>query len=128
MTLALRSPNEAYRRVEFDARVSGSDPRHLTELCYEQLIGSLGSAVFGQERGDNAAKSQALTRALSAVTALQLGVSGEGATPDALRHMYEAARRTILDSALNFDPPKLTGLRQDFIDISRALSSAASQT
>ena len=123
--LALRSPSEAYRRVDFDARVSGSDPRHLVGLCYEQLISSLGSAIFGAERGDNQAKSQALTRALSAITALQLGVSGEGATPDALRHMYESARRTILDNVLDFDGGQVGSLRQDFVDIARAMIGAA---
>jgi flagellar protein FliS len=35
-------------------------------LCYEQLIGSLGSAIMAASRADNQAKSQALTRALRA--------------------------------------------------------------
>ena len=29
---ALRSPTEAYRRVDFDARISGADPRQLETL------------------------------------------------------------------------------------------------
>lgn len=122
--LALRSPNEAYRRVDFDARVEGSDPRHLVGLCYEQLISSLGSAIFAQERGDNALKSKSLTRALSAITALQLGVSGDDSMAQALRHLYEAARCAILDSALNFDAGKLGTIRKDFIDIAHAMNSS----
>ena len=122
--LALRSPHEAYRRVDFDARVEGADPRHLVGLCYEQLVSSLGTAVFAQARSDNAMKSQALTRALSAVTALQLGVTGDDGMAQALRHLYEATRRTILDSALFFDAEKLGIVRQDFIDISRAINQA----
>jgi flagellin-specific chaperone FliS len=122
--LAQRSPNEAYRRVDFDARVEGSDPRHLVGLCYEQLIASLGSAIFAQDRGDNSLKSQAITRGLSAITALQLGVSGEDATAKALRHLYEATRRAILDSAIKFDAAMLGRIRQDFIDIARAMNVA----
>jgi len=122
--LATRSPHEAYRRVDFDARVEGADPKHLVNLCYEQLISSLGTAVFAQERGDNSLKSQALTRGLSAITALQLGVSGEDATAKALRHLYEATRRAILDSAIEFDGKILGTIRNDFIEISRAMNVA----
>lgn len=125
--LAIRSPHEAYRRVDFDARVEGADPRHLVGLCYEQLVSSLGSAIFAQERGDNSLKSRALTRALSAITALLLGVSGEDDTARALRHLYEAARRAILDSAVKFDGAILGTIRQDFIEISRAMNLSASQ-
>lgn len=120
--LAIRSPHEAYRRVDFDARVEGADPRHLVGLCYEQLISSLGSAIFADERRDNSLKSQALTRALSAITALQLGVSGEDATAQALRHLYEATRRAVLDSALQFDAGVLGTIRQDFLEIWRAMN------
>jgi flagellin-specific chaperone FliS len=123
--LASRSPNEAYRRVDFDARVEGSDPRHLVGLCYEQLVSSLGSAIFAQERRDNSLKSQALTRALSAITALLLGIAGEDAMAQALRHLYEATRRAVLDSAIQFDAEKLGTIRQDFIEISRAMNAAA---
>ena len=122
--LATRSPNEAYRRIDFDARVEGADPRHLVGLCYEQLISSLGSAIFAQERSDNSLKSQSLTRALSAITALQLGVSGETVTAKALHHLYEAARRAILDSAIQFNGEILSTIRNDFIEISRAMNIA----
>ena len=122
--LMQRSPHEAYRRVDFDARVEGADSRHLVQLCYEQLIGALGSAIFAQGNGDNLLKSQSLTRALSAVTALQLGVSGDGAMATALRTLYEAARKSILDSALQFDAAMLERIRADFIDIAQATKSA----
>jgi flagellar protein FliS len=123
--LATRSPHEAYRRVDFDARVAGADPGQLVTLCYEQLISALGTAVYANGLGDNLLKSQSLTRALSAITALQLGVSGESGVASALRQLYEAARRSILDSALTFDEKALGIIRQDFIDISRAMQSAA---
>jgi flagellar protein FliS len=123
--LANRSPHEAYRRIDFDARVEGADPKHLVGLCYEQLVSSLGSAIFAQERSDNSLKSQALTRALSAITALQLGVSGESITAKALHHLYEATRRAILDSAIQFNGEILGTIRKDFIEISRAMNIAA---
>ena len=119
--IAQTNPLEAYRRVDFDARVAGADPAQLVLLCYEQLIGSLGSALFAAERGDNAFKSQSLTRALAALTALRLGVSGTGGIAPALLQMFEAARKAVHDSVLAFDPQTIGLIRQDFIEISRAM-------
>jgi flagellin-specific chaperone FliS len=119
--MAQTNPLEAYRRVDFDARVAGADPAQLALLCYEQLIGSLGSALFAAERADNSLKSQSLTRALAALTALQLGVSGTGGVAPALLQMFEAARKAVLDSVLVFDPQTIGLIRQDFIEISRAM-------
>lgn len=122
--LARHNPQDAYRRVDFDARVSGADPMELVAVCYEQLIASLGTALFAHDRGDNAAKSRAITRAVSAVTALQLGVAGDEGVAGALRHFYEAARRALLDSVLTFDPRKINQVRQDFTEIAGAFAGA----
>ena len=119
--IAQTNPLEAYRRVDFDARVAGADPAQLVLLGYEQLIGSLGSALFAAERGDNRLKSQSLTRALAALTTLRLGVSGTGGIAPALLQMFEAARKAVLDSVLAFDPQTIGLIRQDFIEISRAM-------
>lgn len=121
--LALRNPSEAYRRVDFDARVEGADPASLVLLCYETLTAALGSAIFAAERGDNRAKSAAITRALSAVTALQMGVRGEDGVTQAIRVFLEAGRRTVLDSAISFDATRIATLRQDFEDIRAALAA-----
>lgn len=115
------SPLEAYRRIDFDARVAGADPVQLVALCYEQLIGSLGSALFAAARADNRLKSQSLTRALSALTALKLGVSGSEAIAPALLQMFESARQAMLDSVMAFDPRTIALIRQDFTEISRAM-------
>jgi hypothetical protein len=122
--LASRSPQETYRRIDLDARVTGGDPRELVALSFEQLIGALGTSVTASERGDNALKSRSLTQALSAIVALEMGIAGDHAVTGALRHFYEAARRTVLDSAIRFDRDALAGLRQDFIDIARAMQAA----
>lgn len=119
----LRSPQEAYRRIDFDARVAGADSRQLVALCYEQLTAALGSALFAQERGDNSLKSQSLTRALAALTALQLGVNGDQPIAPALIQLYDSARRAVLDSALAFDAPTITEIRNDFLEIGKAITS-----
>lgn len=119
--LAVRSPAETYRKVDFDARVSGAEPQQLVALCYEHLVSSLASAVFAHEHNDNRAKSQALTRALSALTALQLGVDASAPLAPALHQLYESARRSVLNSVLAFDPRTIGTIRDDFAEIARAM-------
>ncbi|GFE75114.1 flagellar export chaperone FliS [Novosphingobium sp. TCA1] len=115
------SPVEAYRRVDFDARVSGAGPAELVHLCYEHLVAALGTAIHADRKGDNGLKSRSLTRALTAITALHLGVSGSSEIAAALNQLYDAARRTVLDSAVTFDAPSLQALRADFAEIGQAL-------
>ncbi|KHS44344.1 flagellar export chaperone FliS [Novosphingobium subterraneum] len=116
-----KDPTEAYRRVDFDARVRGADSRQLVDLCLEQVIGSVGRAVHAQERGDNAAKSAALTRAISALTALQMGVDLANPTAGALIQLYQSARNAILDCVTRFDARTLQAIRQDFTEIREAM-------
>ena len=120
--LALHSPREAYRRVELDARVTGSGSGQLVGLCFEQLTEALGRALFAHEHGNNRLKSQSLTRALSALTALQLGVGGDDGVAQALRHFYESGRRILLDNVLDFDAMAIAAVRQDFNDVAGAFA------
>lgn len=124
MMILARTPQEAYRRIDFDARVSASTPSDLVHLCIEHLVGAVGTALHAADRADNELKSRSITRALSSVTALQLGVTGEEGVSAALRQMYDAARRTILDSAIVFDPPRMATLRADFMEIGKALRNS----
>ncbi|TCM18849.1 flagellar protein FliS [Novosphingobium sp. PhB165] len=119
--LRQQNPNDAYRRVDFDARVNGAKPADLVHLCYEHLVAALGTAIHAERIGDNALRSRSLTRALTAITALQLGISGESSMAAALNQLYEAARRTVLDSAISFDSRQIGTLRKDFEEIGRAL-------
>ena len=126
--LAHRNPQEAYRRVDFDARVAGSDPAHLVGLCYESAASAMSRALHAHASGDNQAKSQALTRALAAITALQMGISGDTGVAASLRQFYGAVRKTLLDNALSFDAAAITTVRQDLIEIAAALMAAKSDS
>lgn len=123
--LMQRNPHEAYRRVDFDARVASAAPQELVLLCLEEFVIALGAAIVAHERADNQFKSKSLTRALSALTALQLGVDTSNPLAGALSQLYEAARRTLLDNVLKFDPAAVGTIRQDFVEIGRAMSAQA---
>jgi flagellin-specific chaperone FliS len=116
-----RNPHDAYRRVDFDARVASARPAQLVELCFDQLGLALGSAIRAAELADNQRKSAGLTRALAALTALQLGVDPKASGAAALLDFYAGVRRAVLDSVPKFDPVRLNAVRRDVADVSGAL-------
>lgn len=119
---APRNPGQAYRRIEFDARVAGANPHELVLVCYDQLGEALGRAIRADQRGDNQGKSEALTRALSAIAALQMGIDPGAPLSAALRQFYAGARQTLLGTVLNFDAAALTRLGGDVAEIRHALA------
>jgi flagellin-specific chaperone FliS len=123
--LAQRNPHEAYRRVDFDARIAAAAPGELVVLCLEQFIAAAGSALVAHERHNNLLKSQAMTRAMSALTALQMGIDGSVGIAAALGQFYGAARKTLLDSVIDFEASAIQAMRQDFIDVARALAASS---
>ena len=50
-----------------------------------------------------------------------MGVSGGHDVATALRQFYGAARRSLLDCALNFDAAKVEAMRRDLLEIAGAL-------
>lgn len=121
--LAPADPTEAYRRSQLDARVQGGDPAELVRLCLEQVIAGLGSAVLANTRGEPMARSKALTRALTALTALEMGVDRNALLADALLQLYGSARRSLLDSVTRFDGDKLELMRRDFLEVAAAMGT-----
>ena len=117
-----RSPHEAYRRVEFDARVSGADPAGLVLVCFDQFGRSLSAALGAHDARDNHRRSAGLTGALAAITALRLGIDEAAGIASSLTRFYDAARRTLLGNVLKFDPAVIAALRHDFAEVAAALA------
>lgn len=122
--LGRMTPDEAYRRVDFDARVNGADGSELVHVCLEQLVGALGTAVHAHAIADTGLRSRSMSRALTAITALQMGVSGDTGIASALNQVYGAARQTILSSSTSFSSEQIGQLRTDFLEIARAMQTA----
>ncbi len=126
--LAQRNPQEAYRRVEFDAQVTSARPEQLVALCYQELACALGSAVRAHERGDNQRRSAGLTRALAALTALQLGIDPQAPLASSLLQFFGGLRQAVLDSVPNFDPVRLSSAKRDVEEIAAALSATGNRS
>jgi len=123
--LALTDPNEAYRRSEVDARVAGGSSADLVRFCISQVIEGLGGAISAHGVNAPTHRSKALTRALTALTALEMGVDRTAPLADALLQIYGSARRALLDCVTRFDPERLAEVRQDFRDIQLALAHSS---
>lgn len=124
--LALTDPHEAYRRSEIDARIHGSDPQALVSFCLDQAIAGLSHAVIAFQQGNATIRSKALTRALTAVTALEMGVDRTAPMAEPLLQLYGSARKCLLDSVLSFNADGLLAIRDDFAEIRAAFSEANS--
>ncbi|MFV0643263.1 MAG: flagellar protein FliS [Sphingomonadaceae bacterium] len=115
----LRDPGEAYRRSEVDARIAGASPVQLVVLCCEQVSAGITAALRADRCGDRAKRSAGVTRALSALTALEMGIAHDHPFAGLLMHIYGHARTVILDSVTNFDHGKLKSVQQDFVDLAQ---------
>lgn len=115
---------DTYRSVEFDARVNGATPADLTDLCFEQFVVSLGRAMHAHQARDPAGRSSALSRAVSCLLALEMGIAGQDGVAATLRDLYARARASVLASVLEWDEPTLKRIRDDFADIREALRAA----
>lgn len=123
--LALHNtPRAAYRRIAVDARIRGASQEELVAMCFEQVVGELGGAINAHITGDTARRSEGLTRAHAALTALEMGLDRSQPIAGAMLQMYGAAREQILRSVAAFDTKALQGLREDFREIGAALAGA----
>lgn len=126
--LALRhTPADAYRRVAVDARIRGGRAEDIVALCFEQVVAELGRALRAHAAGDAGRRSDGLTRAHAALTALDMGLDQSNPVGPALAQLYAAAREAILASVARFDGDALAEVRADFAEIGAALAAAQQQ-
>ena len=127
--LALHNtPRAAYRRVAVDARIHGASQAELVALCFEQVVGELGGAIHAHTTGDAARRSEGLTRAHAALTALEMGLDRRQPIAGAMLQLYGGARERILRSVTAFDAAALQTIRADFREIGAALLGGAGAT
>lgn len=120
--LALHNtPRAAYRRVAVDARIHGASQSELVAMCFEQVVGELGGAIHAHANGDAGRRSEGLTRAHAALTALEMGLDRTQPIATAMLQLYGAARERILRSVVTFDVAGLQTIRTDFREIGAAL-------
>ena len=124
--LARKQPADAFREANFDARLMGGTRDDLVIFCIEDLIANLGALELAEARSDRASRSKALTRCVTALTALELGIDREAELATSLLQFYGAAKASLLDSVRETDLAGIATLKQDFRDIAMAMKAARS--
>lgn len=122
--LARARPNDAYRQANFDARLMGSTRDALVIFCLEDLVENLTALELAEARNDRSARSRALTRSVTALTALEMGIDRSAELAATLAHFYGAAKSVLLDQIRTTDLTRIAALKQDFVDISAAFQGA----
>ncbi len=115
------TPSEAYRRVDFDARVAGSSGLDLVRLCLADVDAALGQAIWANENGREDIRRNGLARAQSGLGALRLGVDRTNPVGPALLTLYEAMSATVTACRFRFDAAAIARVRADLRDISTAM-------
>ncbi|WP_454598490.1 flagellar protein FliS [Qipengyuania sp. SM2507] len=121
--LARSQPADAYREANFDARLMGGSRDDLVIFCIEDLIANLGALEIAEARGDRAARSKAITRCVTALTALELGIDRDAAMAANLLQFYGAAKVSLLDSVRETDLANIAAMKQDFREIATAMQA-----
>jgi len=117
-------PAEAYRRVEIDAYIVGGEAAQMTRLCLAETIGALNRALYFDSKADGEARVNCLTKALSCIQALKLGVDRTQPLAEALLVVYGNAVGRLTRNMRIFDARAISALRQDFLEIEQAFAEA----
>ncbi len=118
------NPAEAYRRVEFDARIEGSDGTKLTQICLEAVVQALTGAQAAADRKDRTGLADALGRAGQIILGLERAVDPANPMSATLREFYSAASLQVRQITIRYNKAMLATLRQDFIDVMEAMDAA----
>lgn len=122
--LARARPGDAYRESNFDVRLLASGRDDLVLICLDDLIENLGVLEIAESRGDRTARSRTLTRCVTALTALEMGIDREAELAASLTQFYGAAKGLLLDSIRVIDLQKIGELRADLREIATAFRAA----
>lgn len=122
--LARAQPREAYRDSHFDARLMASGRDDLVLICLDDLIENLGVLQIVESRSDRAARSRTLTRCVTALTALEMGIDRDAELATSLVQFYGAAKNMLLDSIRSVDVDQIASLRNDMQEIATAFREA----
>lgn len=114
MIAVLDDPATTYRRVEFDARIEGSDGAALTRLCLERAIAEIARA---RSAPDRTTRADALASAGAALLALVEGVAPDNPLRRPLLEFYGGVRARVLGSLAKPDDAALAQAGRDLADV-----------
>lgn len=123
--IALSDPGRAYRRVQRDAAIMGSDGRALTLLCYDEFLDAISAALHADTNHSADGFRRALGRANQALAAIHAGTDPAHPLAPVLGGFLDAAGRALRAAMVQSTPHSLETIRDDFREIRAALAEAA---
>lgn len=123
--LASRDPGLAYRRSSFDARLLAASPQDMVIMCLDDFLASVVRFEQADSRDDREMRSAALTRCITALTALEMGVDRSLALGGTLLQFYSAAKSALLGMVVSIEVARLRAIKSDFEEIRGSFRAAA---
>ncbi|MCJ7420352.1 flagellar export chaperone FliS [Sphingomicrobium astaxanthinifaciens] len=120
-SLAGRCATRAYNQVSIEARILGCDGEKLVRFCFEELDRSLGQLIAAKQRNRPAIASEALSKALAALSALETGIDRSSPLAPALSSFYLGVRTELARQAWSRHGSKIEELRRDVADVASAM-------
>lgn len=115
--MRLADPAAAYRRVDFDAHVSGLSGIDLVRLCFEEIDSALDRALWAHGKQHSELRYKALERAQLGLSALLLGLDRASPVAAPLDTFYRSLVTRLMASRRAFDPADVTNVRRDMADV-----------
>lgn len=110
-------PTEAYRRIELDACIAGSDPGELVLLCIAHVRAALSRALWADRNDRKELRLQSLSSARSGLGALRVGIDRSNAIADDLLTLYGAMEDSVTASQFRFNAQAIARLCADLDEI-----------
>lgn len=94
-------------------------------MCLDDFLANLVRFEQADLRDDRAARSAALTRCITSLTALEMGVDRAMPLGQALLQFYAAGKSALLGMVFSIEVGRLRTIKADFEDIRRSFRAAA---
>ena len=105
------NPKEAlkqYRQLGIESEVAHASPHRLIQMLFEGALGRLAAAQGAIERGDTAAKGEAIGKAIGIVSGLHASLDlSAGELSENLAALYEYINLRLLDASTHNDGEKV---------------------
>lgn len=114
-------PASAYKRVDFEALVSGCDANALVRVCFDDAMAALQRALWADRNGREDQRRMALERAQMGLLALLSGLDMSLPVSRSLEVFYRSMLARIANAQHHFNRTAVEMTRDDLADIAASL-------
>lgn len=121
--LKRQDPAAAYKRVDFEALVSGSDTDGLVRMCFTDAEAALNRALWADMNGRVDVRRKALERAQLGLITLLSGLDMAQPVSKSLDVFYRSLLARVTNAQMHFNRTAIEMTRDDLTDIATSLFS-----